>query len=253
MGNKIQDLFNKIGDRISSEKSNQKELSEINQININENQETNNIIEGSLRKSADNNPNDYVINMNPEFEYKDKNLGLNAIKNLAKEISSILSNKRDIINKDKKAIIEEVNRHLIENKKIFELIGQLRYIDPGKITTLKERMCFWLNCFNYLIIFTIFFKKWNIEKEKDWKFFFKNVKYSIGGNYFSFHDMQYILYKKILFFPSSYKNNDNLKTFRVNKAEDSKNIEKMFPLLYNPFIIYVPIKGFLKPIIYDEN
>ena len=65
--------------------------------------------------------------------------------------------------------------------------------------------------------------------------------------------MQYILYKKILFFPSSYKNNDNLKIFRVNKAEDSKNIEKVYPLLYNPFIIYIPIKGFLKPIIYDEN
>ena len=26
-----------------------------------------------------------------------------------------------------------------------------------------------------------------------------------------------------------------------------------YPLLFNPFVIYVPIKGFIKPIIYDEN
>ena len=65
--------------------------------------------------------------------------------------------------------------------------------------------------------------------------------------------MQYILYKKILFFPSSYKHNDNIKKFRVNKSDDSKIIEKKYPLLYNPFLVYVPIKGFLKPIIYDEE
>ena len=65
--------------------------------------------------------------------------------------------------------------------------------------------------------------------------------------------MLYMLYKKILFFPSSYKNNDNLKKYRVNKAEDSKSAEKKYPLLYNPFNIYIPIKGFLRPIIFDEG
>lgn len=90
----------------------------------------------------------------------------------------------------------------------------------------------------------------------EWKrleIFFKNVKYNIGGINYSFHDMQYILFKKVLFFPSSYIINDNIKKYRVNKAEDAKIIEKKYPLLYNPFMIYVPIKNFIKPIIYEEN
>ena len=191
--------------------------------------------------------------MTPEFECKDKNVGINLVKNIAQEILEIISIKKNINNKNIPNALEEVNKHLNENKKIFSLIGQLKYINVGKIELFKERMSFWLNCFNFLMIFTFFYKKWIIHNEKDWKYFFKNVKYNIGGTNYSFHDMQYILYKKVLFFPSSYIINDSIKKYRVNKAEDAKIIEKKYPLLYNPFMIYVPIKNFIKPVIYEEN
>ena len=194
----------------------------------------------------------YAINTTPDFDCKNENMNWTIIKAVAQEINEILQDKDTSINTIQN-ILDEAHQQLISNKKIFNLIGQLRYIDPDKIQLLKERMCFWLNCFNYLMLFTFIYKKWNINNEKNWKYFFKNVKYYIGDNYYSFHDMLYIIYKKILFFPSSYKINDNLKKYRVNKTEDGKNIEKKYPLLYNPFMIYVPIKGFLKPIIYDDS
>ena len=195
----------------------------------------------------------YTINSSPEFECKNENLGWTLIKMLAQEIYALFPKKKDNNKNPIQNILDEANKLLIGNKTIFNLIGQLKYIDPEKIQSIKERMCFWLNCFNCLIIFTFIYKKWNIIDEKDWKYFFKNVKYSIGENDYSFHDMQYIIYKKILFFPGSYKINENLKKYRVNKTEDGKVLEKKNPFLYNPFMIYAPIKGFLKPIIYDEN
>jgi hypothetical protein len=32
-----------------------------------------------------------------------------------------------------------------------------------------------------LILFTIFYKKWNINTEEEWKYFLRNVKYNING------------------------------------------------------------------------
>ena len=195
----------------------------------------------------------YDINNGAEFDFKNENQDWKIIKSLAQEISTLLPKNKEGNNLPIQNILDKANHKLMENKKIFNMIGQLRYIDPGKIKLIKERMCFWLNCFNYLILFTFFYKKWNIIAEKDWKYFFKNVKYQIGENNYSFHDILYILYKNILFFPSTYKINDNIKKFRVTKADDARIFEKKYPLLFNPFVIYVPIKGFIKPIIYDEN
>ena len=268
--NLFQDVTNMIKDKISPEKKNEKELLELKPINMNEILSKNETIkvddisqissENEKPKINDskeisnefNNLISYAINTTPEFDCNNDNLDWKLIILLAKEINSIIPQRKDIYKNSIQTFLDDVHQKLMENKKIFTLIGQLRYIDPSKIKLLKERMCFWLNCFNYLMLFTFFYKKWNIT-EKDWKFFFKNVKYYIGDNYYSFHDMLYMLYKKILFFPSSYKNNDNLKKYRVNKAEDAKNIEKKYPLLYNPFMIYIPIKGFLQPTIFDDG
>ena len=170
----------------------------------------------------------YIINTTHEFEGKDENLGWQLIKTLCQEISNIIPKKKEIYKNSPQIFLDDAHNQLMENKKIFNLIGQLKYIDLSKIKLLNERMCFWLNCFNYLMLFTFFYKKWNLSTEKEWKYFFKNVKYDIGDNAYTFQDMQYIIYKKILFFPSSYKNNDNLKEFRVNKSDDAKTIEKKY-------------------------
>ena len=240
-GSFIQNIFSKLGEKefISIGTSSHSGKSEIND-------DKNKLDEFNCSIS-------YIINTTHEFEGKDENLGWQLIKTLCQEISNIIPKKKEIYKNSPQIFLDDAHNQLMENKKIFNLIGQLKYIDLSKIKLLNERMCFWLNCFNYLMLFTFFYKKWNLSTEKEWKYFFKNVKYDIGDNAYTFQDMQYIIYKKILFFPSSYKNNDNLKEFRVNKSDDAKTIEKKYPLLYNPFIIFVPIKGFLKPNIYDET
>lgn len=116
----------------------------------------------------------YPINTGKEFETNNENLGYNfIIKSLAEEILSILPSKREIMNKTNSDIISETNQKLLENKNIFKYIGQLKYIDPDKLFYCKERICFWMNCFNFLIIFTIFYKKWYIIGKDDWKYFLR--------------------------------------------------------------------------------
>ena len=196
----------------------------------------------------------YIINIEPEFECEYKYKGFNnIIIDLAEELLSLLPKKKDFYNKSSQDIINEVNKKLIENKKLFELVGQLKYINPENLTYFRSRISFWLNCFNFLILFTIFYKKWNLNGQDDWKYFFKNVLFIIGGKNYSFNDMQYLLFKKPLFLCSSYKSNEMYKKFRIDKTEDAKTMEKKYSLLYNPFLVYLPTKDFPKPIIFKEN
>ena len=198
----------------------------------------------------------YPINTGAEFETENLNLDINlVIKNIGKELLNILPKKEEIINKNNQDIIMETNKKLLDNKQIFKLIGQLKYICPDKLVYCRERICFWVNSFNFLIIFTIFYKKWNINSQDDWKYFFQKVKYLIGNRYYTFNDIQSILYKKPLFFQSSYRksNYEEIKKLRIDKSDDAKSCEKQIPFLYNPFIIYLPIKDFLKPIILEAN
>ena len=199
----------------------------------------------------------YYINNEPDFNIKNVQnhvfIEENIIQNISKEILSILPYKKEVNIKINEEIIISGNKRLIQNKKLFELIGLLKIYSPEKLQTCKQRVCFWVNCFNFLIIFTIFYKKWIINTKDDWKYFFQNVIYTIGGKKYTFNDMQYILFKRPLFFTSNYKSNDEIKKLRVDKADDFKNIEKKFALINSPFMIYLPTKEFLKPIIFYEN
>ena len=199
----------------------------------------------------------YYINNEPDFNIKNVQnhvfIEENIIQNISKEILSILPYKKEVNIKINEEIITSGNKRLIQNKKLFELIGLLKIYSPEKLQTCKQRICFWVNCFNFLIIFTIFYKKWIINTKDDWKYFFQNVIYTIGGKKYTFNDMQYILFKRPLFFTSNYKSNDEIKKLRVDKADDFKNIEKKFALINSPFMIYLPTKEFLKPIIFYEN
>ena len=213
------------------------------------------LIEKNIEDSKEfNKSNIYIINTENEFEInKNANVDLNLINNIAEELNNLILKIKDIKAKSIQNIIEEMNKNINENNNIIKLVGQLKYVNIKNINLLKPRMCFWLNCFNYLIIFTLFYKNWKINTEEEWKYFLNNVKYKIDEDIFSFNDMLYIIYQKTLFFNNNYKISENIKNNRIHKAEDAKNIEKKFPLLYNPFLIYLPIKGFNKPIIYEEN
>ena len=241
---KLQDLFNFFENKLFEKKivKNNDTLKRIK--SINQNPDFNYFIT-------------YYINNEPDFHLKNNQgqifIEENLIQDISKEILSILPSKKEVNIKINDEVIIAANKKLIENKKLFELIGLLKFYSPEKLQSCQQRICFWANCFNFLILFTIFYKKWIINSKDDWKYFFQNVIYTIGGRKYSFNDMQYILFKRPLFFPSSYKSNDDLKKLRIDKADDFKNIEKKFPLINCPFIIYLPTKEFLRPIILFEN
>ena len=237
-----------------SQKIDEKEFNKLISINSNNSE----YIENNKNESSDfikteiyiiNSQKEFEININEELE---KDLGINLVYNLSKELSELTLIIKDIKVKSSEIILEEMNKYIKNNKIIIKLVGKLKYINIKNINSLKQRMCFWINCFNFLILFTIFYKKWNINSDDEWKSFLRNVKYNIGGDIFSFNDIQYLIYQKVIFFESDFQINDTLKNYRINKSEDAKNIEKKFPLLYNPFMMYLPIKGFNKPIIYEE-
>ena len=241
---RLQDLFNFFENKLF-EKKNVKNNDNLRRLkSINQNKDFNYFISYYIN----NEPNFTIKNIQGQI-YTEENL----IQNISKEILSILPNKKEVNIKINDDIILLANKRLIQNKKLFELIGLLKIYSPEKLQTCKQRICFWVNCFNFLIIFTIFYKKWIINSKDDWKYFFQNVIYTIGGRKYTFNDMQYILFKRPLFFTSSYKSNDEIKKFRVDKADDFKNIEKKFSLINSPFMIYLPTKEFLGPIIYNEN
>ena len=241
---RLQDLFNFFENKLF-EKKNVKNNDNLRRLkSINQNKDFNYFISYYIN----NEPNFTIKNIQGQI-YTEENL----IQNISKEILSILPNKKEVNIKINDDIILLANKRLLQNKKLFELIGLLKIYSPEKLQTCKQRICFWVNCFNFLIIFTIFYKKWIINSKDDWKYFFQNVIYTIGGRKYTFNDMQYILFKRPLFFTSSYKSNDEIKKFRVDKADDFKNIEKKFALINSPFMIYLPTKEFLGPIIFNEN
>ena len=141
-----------------SQKLTKKDWSEINKL----------IIKESEKKD----PNqfdistEYIININQDFECENENPNINLIQNIATELTNLISNIKDIKTKSDQNIIEEMNKNILENKTIFKLIGQLKYVNIKTMNLFKPRMCFWLNCFNYLILFTIFYKKWDLKSER---------------------------------------------------------------------------------------
>ena len=145
-------------------------------------------------------------------------------------------------------IINDTNNKLNSVNSITILINSLKKFKPESIKKYKERLCFWLNCFNYLILYTIFYKKWIINCEKDWKKFFKNVYFLIGKNKFNFNDMQYIIFNKVLFFNGNV-HKDEIEQFTLKNCEDYEK-EKM-DISY--FSIYLPTKEFFEPRIFEPD
>ena len=91
-----------------------------------------------------------IINTEKEFETdKKEKVNLNLIQNIAEEINNLIPKLKDININSMQNILDEMNKNIIENKNIINLVSQLKYLDLKEFVSLKQRMAFWLNCFNY--------------------------------------------------------------------------------------------------------
>ena len=194
----------------------------------------------------------YIINSTSDFKSTNNN---NISPSIINEIGDLLMkefHKSNIIDEiNIFDFLEEIHNKIKDNKDLINLVGQLKNFKIELINTKIKCLAFWLNCFNYLILFTIFYKKWVINDEKKWKKFFNNVKFDIGGKYISFNDMEYIIFKKPSFFSSTYKATDEIKKLNIEKLNGDKKFDDYSK--YTPFLLYLPIKKFLSPSLYDET
>ena len=158
---------------------------------------------------------------------------------------------KDIKVKTAQQIIDEVNVHM-NSETLKELLGELKIIELNKLKTQFDKLCFWLNSFNFLLLFAVFYLKAYAIGKNFWENFFKNIKFNIGGNKFSFEDMLYILFKKNIFFPKNkYSPKEYVKKQVVDLTKE-KNISQEL-IFISPLLLYIPTKEFFMPIIYDSN
>ena len=166
-------------------------------------------------------------------------------------MDSCFPSNEDIKTKSVDQIMDEVHIN-INSQTLIELLGELKKIKLTDLKTEVSKLCFWLNCFNFLLLFTIFYLKPNIFVRKTWEDLFKNIFYNIGGNPYSFEDMLYILFEKNIFFQKSKYSSKVYVKNNIIKLSKDKNISKDLVFI-TPLLLYIPTKEFFKPIIYEDN
>jgi len=217
-------------------------------------EENNDFISKSLQISiAKNDKEDFkeVNIINKDFEPLIEPKSLHILNEFSTLICSCFPSEEDIKTKSPYQILEEVHAN-INSPTLKEFLAELKKVKLTELKTQIDKLCFWLNCFNFLLLFSIFYLKPNSVNISFWENFFKYIQYNIGGNIFSFEDMLYILFKKNIFFPKSkYSPKDYVKKNLVDLSKD-KSIPQEYVFI-TPLLLYLPTKEFYKPIIYEKN
>ena len=189
--------------------------------------------------------------INKDFEPLIEPKSLHILNEFCTLICSCFPSEEDIKTKSPYQILEEVHTN-INSPTLKEFLAELKKMNLSELKTHIDKLCFWLNCFNFLVLFSIFYLKPNLVNQNFWENFFKSIQYNIGGNVFSFEDMLFILFKKNIFFPKNkYSPKDYVKKNLVDLSKD-KTIPQEY-VFVTALLLYLPTKEFYKPIIYEKN
>ena len=166
-------------------------------------------------------------------------------------MQTVFPSQKDIQSKSIQQIIDEANIN-IDSSGLIEFLAELKNVDLKQIKSETDKFCFWLNCFNFLLLFAIFYLKvYNLGKDL-WENFLKNIQYNIGGNNYSLEDMSYVLFKKKIFFQKSkYTPKNYVKKNSIDFSKEKNIFQDAFPLL--PLLLYIPTKEFFKITIYAKS
>ena len=202
-----------------------------------------------LDKEVDFNPlktltNPNILNLKNNFDYINKKIVVNDYKNkifethgypninfyfshLPNMIFNSMPSLNDIKTKTITQLLNETSEKM-KNTGIIEIISELRLFNPIKLKTVKERAIFWINIFNSLFLFTVFYYKVNLTNENEWKKFFKNIFFDIGGYNYSFNDIQYIIFNKLIFSSSKYKPEEYVKESSIYILRKERTMSSPF-------------------------
>ena len=224
--------------------------------NNNNNRNSNNLvhIHTTMFKYDEEYKKKIVINDNNTFTPFVEPLSWNIIRELSQLIELSLPDITCTQTKPTELLLEETHDKMTSSA-IIELVSELKKIKLQTLNNSKQRIVFWVNCFNYLLLFTIFYNKWYLHNETEWRYFFTNVHFNIGGYEFSFNDMQYILFDKILYLNNSYRPLSYVKEMAVSTAlkteKDKYKKNECIDVSY--FCLYLPTKELPGPKIITEE
>ena len=136
---------------------------------------------------------------------------------------------------------------LIEYKstleKIKKLIDKLQFMNLTKFTKSREKFCFWLNAFNFLVIYGIIYSGFQPQSFEQWDNMLLNCKYDIGR-------YKYSLYAILVCFLKCFNFHENEITIDMFLQ---KFLIKDDNVLIN-FCIYLPLKvDFFELKVYKEE
>jgi hypothetical protein len=113
-----------------------------------------------------------------------------------------------------------------EFKYIKECVAELQKINLLKLKTDKLKICFWLNIFNFLTIFTIIYKKEVMNNYYEWYRFLKNSYFNIGGYDVSLYEIENCILTNNHASQNIYGETPMLKEEDKRKALEIEEIEK---------------------------
>ena len=161
------------------------------------------------------------------------------------EIGNAMSALIDTLKQHKVALyaVCELVEYKAELDKIRKLIDKLQFMNLTKFTKSREKYCFWLNAFNFLVIYGIIYSGFQPQSFEQWDNMLLNCKYDIGR-------YKYSLYGILVCF---------LKCFNFHEGEISidmflqKFLIKEDNVLIN-FCIHLPLKvDFFELKVYKEE
>ena len=80
--------------------------------------------------------------------------------------------------------------NLPQFSEIKEAIAYLQKIKLNKLQNSKNKICFWLNLFNSLLIFAIIYKKEVLSNYYEWYRFLKNSYFDVGGIHITLFEIE---------------------------------------------------------------
>jgi hypothetical protein len=154
-------------------------------------------------KLCDSNLNEKIRTLTIINNFKQKTLikkdPISLIEDISLKIFSLIS--KNALNKYKpellntKLYLDLMNTK--EFKSIQKSIGELQSIDINSLLNYNQNtaLCFWINAFNFLTIFTIIYKKEILMNNYEWYRFLKGSNYNLGGFEFSLYEIEYCIIK----------------------------------------------------------
>jgi hypothetical protein len=138
----------------------------------------------------------------------------------------------------RKSLQEVASSEMFTNIK--ETICELQKVNITKILTSQGKICFWLNLFNFLTLFTVILKNEILNTQYEWTKFLKNSYFNIGGWEISLFEIQNCIltnkYSKFMYGEDSgFSPTDVRKKFIIDLEENKNN----YLLLFG---IYLPTK-----------